>query len=243
MGILRRDKIYGGLVLGLVLGLGGCIFASMRNEAPQTTSLTSARMQASTAAPSLPILVARTARDDIGLTDAERANVSMIVDTAELDARTLDRARAALLEGLARGVDANDFDDTLLALLTEQMSWAAAEVAPRLQRAMDQLHDVLTPEQRLALVERVSAKLPSWAPVWAAEPRHRWLDTWAEGELGREPLSRDLGPARPELSDDLVRTSRTWAEKSVANVRAKLPHLDPAQRRALAASLRTGLPE
>jgi hypothetical protein len=216
----------------LVLSLGACLLESARNDAASPASLTSAQVHASAAAPCLPILVLRTARDEIDLGEAERANVSMIVSVAELDARTLNRSRAALLEGLARGVEAGHLDDVLISLLTDQMPWAATEVAPRLQRDLDQLSDLLTPEQRRAVIERVRVKLPSWAQTWAADGSPRWLDTWAEGVA-----------TRAELADDLAQTSRKWAEKSAANVRAALPHLDAAQKRALAASLRTGASE
>jgi Spy/CpxP family protein refolding chaperone len=228
MEIVRRE-LFSAL---LVLGLGGCLLESGRHDAVSTTSLDAARIHASAAAPSLPILVLRTSRDEIDLGEAERANVAMIVSVAELDARTLDRARAALLEGLARGVEAGEFDRVLVSLLTDQMAWAAKEVAPRLQRDLDQLSDLLTPEQRRAVIERVRVKLPSWAQTWAADGSPRWLDTWAEGVA-----------TRAELADDLAQTSRKWAEKSAANVRAALPHLDAAQKRALAASLRTGASE
>jgi hypothetical protein len=228
MQIPRRELI----TAVLVLGLGGCPLEGGRNDPVSAPALTAAQMHASTAAPCLPILVVRTARDEIDLGEGERANVAMIVSVAELDARTLDRSRAALLEGLARGVDAGHLDNVLISLLTDQLPWAANEVTPRLQRDLDQLSDLLTPEQRRDVVARVRTKLPNWAQTWAADASPRWLDTWAEGVA-----------TRGELAGDLAQTSRTWAEKSVANVRAALPHLDAAQKRALAASLRTGATE
>jgi hypothetical protein len=223
--LLRRERA----TAVLLIGLAGCLFAGMRGDAPvATTSLTSAQVHASTSAPCLPILVLRTARDELELPDVDRTNVAMVVGVAELDARTIDRARAALLEGLARSVEAGAIDDSLLAVLVEQMAWAAEEVAPRLARALDHLYLLLTPEQRAALVARVEAKLPNWSQTWAAGTmRHRWLEEWPDRQL-------------PEFTADLTRTSQTWAEKSVANVRTRLPRLDPAERRALAASLRTG---
>lgn len=226
MMFLRRELF----TAALVLSLGGCLFASMRGDAdaPGVASLTSAREHASSAAPSLPILVLRTARDELALAPVDRANVAMIVDVAELDVRTLDRARAALLEGLAISVDEGRYDEVRIAILIEQMEWAAGEVAPKLRRGLEQLYEMLTPEQRQEVRERVEAKLPSWAPVWATDTKHRWLEAWPEREL-------------PDFAGDLARTSRAWGQASADRVRVALPRLDAAQRRALAASLRTGV--
>lgn len=214
-----------------LVSLAGCLSFRDREEPPPPVSLTGARVQASTVAPSLPILVLRTARDEMILLETDRSNIAMVTAVAELDARTLDRARAAMLEGLARDVEAGAMDASRDAMLVEQMSWAAGEAAPRLARALDELSLLLTPTQRRTLVARVRGRIPTWSLGWADEGEHAWLEAWVDGRLGK--LS--------DFTADLERTSRRWAEKCVAHVREELPRLDAEQRRALAAAVRTAI--
>ncbi|MBX3232539.1 MAG: hypothetical protein KIT84_16310 [Labilithrix sp.] len=215
--------------VGLSLVLGGCLLASVREResmAPPPT-LMAAKVHASSAAPVLPIVMLRTARDELGLDDASRANVAMIVHEAEFKSHVIVHARAAFLEILAQSVEEGRVDEVEVAIFSDQVSWAMEESSRPLRAAMLQLYDALTEEQRALLVQKMAEKTALWAPTWAASREHRWLSGFERGDLA-------------DFGGDLVRTGRGWADKSAANVRKNLPRLDPAARRALAASLRIG---
>lgn len=218
-----------GTVAALLLaGAAGCLLASGRDrERPSTTSLTAARLHASAVAPPLPVFVLRVARDDLALAPVDRANVAMIAENAQAHARTLYRARAAFLEVLARSADHGEMDENYVAVLTQQMGWASAEVAPRLRVSIQRLHDVLSTEQRTRLVATVRSRLPEWGAIWASDGPHRWLDGFPTNELF-------------DFEGDLTRTSTVWAVTTAADVREALPELEPSARHALALSLRQG---
>jgi len=218
------------MLMSLLLG-AGCLAPATLREQSGTAALEAARLQASEAAPALPIYVLRLAHDELSLSVADRAAVAMIIDDAEFHARTLDRSRAAFLEVLARGVDAGSMNENVLPIYTDQISWASGMVGPYLAYALGQLHDLLPPEQRVQLVAITKQHYPLWARAWAAssEPP-RWVDGFARRDF------TDLVP-------DLIGAGQRWAERSAAHVRTVLPTLEPAQRAALARSLRFGTVE
>lgn len=220
------------LAVTLLAMTTSCLEPAKLQPESDLTVLSAGRLQASESAPALPIFVLRLARDELALSTADRAGVAMIVEDAEFQARTLDRARAAFFEILARSVERGSVDENAVAIYTEQMAWAAGMVGPYFAYGLNQLFDVLTPDQRVTLGVLAKQHYPVWAQAWTVTDRAppRWLDGFPR---------RDFA----ELETTLVSTARTWADRSAANVRARLPRLDAGQRVALARSLRAGVLE
>lgn len=129
--------------------------------------------------------------DTIGGEPQERAQIEKI--RADLHAR-MDPARAAeraLYAALAEGIVAGGIDHAKVDAAVAQVSSTSGGVADATADALDQLHAVLTPAQRAALVDKVEAHWQVWQAANAAEQRDAAGRPRRGGRLER--LAREIG--------------------------------------------------
>jgi Spy/CpxP family protein refolding chaperone len=153
--------------------------------------------------------------DTLGISPEERPAVEKI--RRDLHAR-MQPARAAqkrLAAALADGVAAANFDATTVDAAIAQVSAAAAKVHDASTDALNELHAVLTPPERAALVDKVEAHWSVWQKANAEETDP------ANPEGGRlAMLTTDLGLTQDQV--DKIRAGFGERMKAV-------PRLDPQE--------------
>jgi Spy/CpxP family protein refolding chaperone len=150
--------------------------------------------------------------DTLGISPEERTTVDKI--RADLHTR-MEPARVAeqsLLTSLADGVAAGNIDAAAIDAAVARVSTAAAAVHDASVDALNQLHGVLSPPERAALVDKVEAH---WAVWQKANPDETGAGQ-AEGS-GLARLTADL-----ELKSDQVDTIRA----SLGNGMKDVPRID-----------------
>jgi Spy/CpxP family protein refolding chaperone len=159
--------------------------------------------------------------DTLGYSPAQRAAVEKI--RTDLHAR-MDPARAAeqnLMATLADGLAAANLDAAKVDAAVARVTAAAAGAYDASVDALSELHNVLTPPQRAALVDKVEAH---WA-VWQKANAEETGPAKQAGHLS--PLVDDLGLTADQM--DKIRAGLGGSMKAV-------PRLDPQE---IAARLRT----
>jgi len=152
--------------------------------------------------------------DTLGVSSEQRAAVDKI--RSDLHAR-MEQARSAeqnLETALAEGLSAGNFDTTKVDAAAAQVAVAAAAVHDASASALNELHAVLTPPQRGALVDKVEAH---WA-VWQKANAEEMGPPKPEGHLAM--LATDLGLAADQV--DKIRAGLGEGMKAV-------PRLDPQE--------------
>jgi Spy/CpxP family protein refolding chaperone len=152
--------------------------------------------------------------DTLGVSPEQQAAVEKL--RAELHAR-MEPARTAeqsLVATLADGVAAGNIDAAKVNAALAQLTAAAAGVHDASADALNQLHEVLTPTQRAALVDKVQAHWGVWQKANAGE-------TGAAQPEGRlATLAADLGLTADQL--DKIRAALAERMKTT-------PALDPQE--------------
>jgi Spy/CpxP family protein refolding chaperone len=161
--------------------------------------------------------------DTLGVPAEERATVETI--RAELYAR-MEPARAAeqgleatLADGLAEGhIDAAKVDASIA-----QLTAAAAAVHDAACDALNRLHDVLTPPQRTALVDKVESHWAVWQTVNAEETGASGADDG--GHLAALAMdlgltSEQIGRIRAGLAEAMKNVPRVDSHEVAAHLRA-----------------------
>ena len=152
--------------------------------------------------------------DTLGVSPEQQAAVEKL--RTDLHAR-MEPARAAeqgLVVTLADGVAAGSIDAVKVDAALAQLTAATAAVHDASADALNQLHDLLTPPQRAALVDKVQAHWSIWQKANAEE-------TGAAKPEGRlATLATDLGLTADQV--DKIRAAMAEGMKSV-------PRLDPQE--------------
>jgi len=153
--------------------------------------------------------------DTLGVSPEQRAAVEKI--RSVLHAR-MEPARAAeqrLVATLADGLAAANLDAASVDAAVGQVAAAAAKVHDASADALNELHAVLTPPERAALVEKVEAHWAVWQKANAEETDPRNPD---HGQLAM--LATDLDLTRDQV--DKIRAALGEGMKAV-------PRLDPQE--------------
>jgi Spy/CpxP family protein refolding chaperone len=159
--------------------------------------------------------------DTLGVSPEQRAAVEKV--RGDLHAR-MEPARAAeqkLVTVLADGLAADNLDRASADAAVAQVAAAAAKVHDASADALNELHTVLTPPERAALVDKVEAHWAVWQKANAEETDPRNPE---RGLL--EMLATDLGLTQDQI--DKIRAGLGEGMKAV-------PRLDPQE---IAAHLR-----
>jgi Spy/CpxP family protein refolding chaperone len=138
--------------------------------------------------------------DSLGVSDEQRAGVVKIQDDLSAKLEPLHAAQAKVLTLLADGVAAGNVDKAKVDVAIAEVDSSSAAAHAAAMDALNQLHSVLTPPQRVALVQKLEAHWQVWQQA-NAEEEHE--DKGAHGNRFAS-LSKDLG-----LTPDQVEHIRT----------------------------------
>jgi Spy/CpxP family protein refolding chaperone len=131
--------------------------------------------------------------DSLGVSDEQRAAVTKIQDDLSAKLEPLHAAQAKVLLLLADGVAAGNVDKAKVdaAIADVESSSTAAHAAA--SDALNQLHTVLTPPQRVALVQKLEAHWQVWQQANAEEEEQAVPANATHEKGGRfAALTRDL---------------------------------------------------
>jgi Spy/CpxP family protein refolding chaperone len=152
--------------------------------------------------------------DSLGVSQEERASVEKIRATLHTDMEPAHAAEQSLVSALADGLDANAFDAAKIDAAVAQATTSAQAVHGASADALNELHKVLTPVERAALVDKVEAHWAVWQDANADESNPK-----KSGDR-LEALATEL-----ELSKDQVDKIRA----SLADGMKGVPKLDPKE--------------
>lgn len=145
--------------------------------------------------------------DSLGTTPEQGATITKIQTDLRAQMQPAHDAEKKVLLVLADGVDAGAIDKAKVDAALAQVSSASAGVHDAVVGSMNQLHDALTPAQRLALVDKLEAHFKVWHGVNADE-----------GATGKSPQESGLAKLAKELG-----LSPNQVDKVRASLRASAP--------------------
>ena len=157
--------------------------------------------------------------DTLGVSPEQKAAVEKI--RSDLHAR-MEPARSAeqkLVAALADGLAAGNLDTTSVDAAVAQVTAAAATVHDASADAVNELHAVLTPPERAALVDKVEAHWAVWqkANSHKADPEHGHIATLAK-YLGLTPDQVDK--VRASLDEGLKAVPQLDPQEIATHLRA-----------------------
>ena len=153
--------------------------------------------------------------DTLGVSPEQRTAVEKIRNDLHARMAPALNAEQELTAALADGVAAANFDAARVAAAIVQVSNAAEKVHDASTEALNELHGILTPPERVALVDKVEAHWAVWQQANAEESDP------ANPERGRlAMLATDLGLTQDQVKQ--IRASLSAKMKAV-------PRLDPQE--------------
>jgi Spy/CpxP family protein refolding chaperone len=160
------------------------------------------------------------AADTVGVTPEQQAAVDKIKADLHAKMGPAHDAEKALLMTLADGVAAGNVDQAKADAAVAQVAAVAGQVHAATSDAVNQLHAVLRPEQRAALVDKVEAHWMLWKNANGDEATAHEHETG--GRIAH--IQKELG-----LSPDQVEKIKAGFTAQMASVQAKF---DPAEAEA-----------
>jgi Spy/CpxP family protein refolding chaperone len=157
--------------------------------------------------------------DSLGTTPEQEASIKKIQSDLHAKMQPAHDAEKALLLAIADGIAAGNLDSTKLDPAVAAVSTAAAGIHDAVADSLNELHATLTPEQRVALVDKVEAHFAVWHEANVTEETPE--KDKRGGHLGK--ISKELG-----LSADQVEKIRTNFKASSAAA----PRFDKAEAEA-----------
>ena len=109
------------------------------------------------------------ALETLGVTPEQQAQIDKIVADLHTKTQPVRDAQKSVLMALADGVGAGNVDKAKVDAAIAAIAAAAAQTHDAAADAMNQLHAVLRPEQRVALVDKVEAHWTMWKDANADE--------------------------------------------------------------------------
>lgn len=151
--------------------------------------------------------------ESIGATPEQEAKIKAIRDDLHAKTEPAHEAEKAVLVILADGIAAGTIDTAKVDAAIAQVTTAASGVHDAVADSLNQLHDVLTPEQRAALVGKVEAHLEVWAKVNAEQ----------------ETADNDVRTGHLDHLAKELALSTDQAEKIRTAIAGRGHHFDPAK--------------
>jgi Spy/CpxP family protein refolding chaperone len=137
--------------------------------------------------------------ETVGVTPEQQAALDKIKADFRAKVEPVRVANGAVMNALADGIAAGNLAPAKLDAAVAAVASVAAELQPATADALDQLHALLRPEQRAALVDKVEAQWSVWKEANAGDPATD--DTRADGHVAH--LAKELG-----LTDEQVEKTR-----------------------------------
>jgi Spy/CpxP family protein refolding chaperone len=233
------------LVLGATVAACGSSGDASVSEAPQATSVAQAPDDATAEA-----------LEELHLTAAQRHEIEQLRKQLEAEFAAAYEARDAFVTELQTQLRRGDLDATRLEAKRIVLVEAIERGKPELIEAANSLHELLTPEQRQALLDEVESRSSggpdrgalakeldlSWGQKRELFARTRQSSSFDRSE--REALRRQLREAKDAFASDDFDAARLeiargplvdmWTGRAVEAVVLFTPVLEPGQRAALA---------
>jgi Spy/CpxP family protein refolding chaperone len=153
--MLRRTLV--SLVIALAPAAVGCA-ATVSSEPPTTAETATTRAPVAVTAHG-PVKFFGEALGDVPLTASQRTALEQMATDAEARHAAMRAARQDLMTTLAAQIEAGTIDRTALQPKLAAITAAAQASQPADRAAFEQLHAVLTPDQRTAFVDAVAARV------------------------------------------------------------------------------------
>jgi Spy/CpxP family protein refolding chaperone len=153
--------------------------------------------------------------DSLGTSPEEDANLAKIQADIRAKLQPAHDAEKNLMLTLADGVAAGNIDQAKVDAAVAQVSSAAAGVHDAVADSLNQLHEVLTPEQRVALADKVEAHLQVWRDANSDGEPSKVAREGRLAELQKSlALTQDqVEKVRATLSSSMARTGQyDWKE-------------------------------
>ncbi len=137
--------------------------------------------------------------ETVGVTPEQQAGLDKIKADFHAKVEPVRVANGAVINALADGIAAGKLDSAKLDAAVAAVATVAAQLQPATADALDQLHALLRPEQRAALVDKVEAQWAVWKDANAGDEATD--NARADGHIAH--LAKELG-----LSSDQVQKTR-----------------------------------
>jgi Spy/CpxP family protein refolding chaperone len=161
--------------------------------------------------------------ETLGVAPEQRAVVERIRDGLQSNLKMARAAEDALVTTLADGLEAPSFDDAKVDAAVVKVTATAAQVNDACADALNDLHSVLTPAQREALVDKVEAHWSVWKQANAqgeTGPREERGDHLAALEKDLALTPDQMAKIRSALADDMKSVPPFERDKVAAHLRA-----------------------
>jgi Spy/CpxP family protein refolding chaperone len=160
--------------------------------------------------------------DSLGTSPEQDATLAKIQADMRAKMRPAHDAEKSLMLTLADGVAAGSIDPSKVDAAVAQVSSAAAGVHDAVADSLNQLHAVLTPEQRAALADKVEAHLAVWRDANTDSDMKKEA---REGRLAELQKSLALTPdqvekVRASLADSMGRAGQYDRKQGEASLEA-----------------------
>jgi Spy/CpxP family protein refolding chaperone len=156
------------------LGCGGTVSATAEPPATAETATTTAPVAVNAHGA---VKVFGTALSNVPLTSSQRAAIEQLATDAEARHAAARAARQDLLTTLATQVEAGSIDRNALQPKLAAITAAAQASQPADRAAFEQLHSILSPDQRAAFVDAVQAQAKQ---MHGQMKEHMGLHEWAK---------------------------------------------------------------
>jgi Spy/CpxP family protein refolding chaperone len=186
MNLLSRVSFFGPIGLAFAMATGNASAASahdVESGAPSqpATQQGTNPMPGQATAPQVPQhgplarLIAE-GLEKAGLSDSQRARAEQVAHEVIPQEEAVRDARHAFMRALAEQLKAGHVDARALRSEIDALVKAREEASPAMRKMFEQLHEILTPEQRVAFADAVAARLKefsakkgSWSGMLAKE--------------------------------------------------------------------------
>jgi Spy/CpxP family protein refolding chaperone len=160
--------------------------------------------------------------DTLGVSPEQRAAIEKLRDSLRASAEPVRAAEQSLLGKLADGLDAGNVDAASADAAVAQVTAAAAGVQAASAGALNELHAVLTPQERGALVDKVESHWSVWQAANSDETGPSNRDSGRLATVATElALTPDqVDKIRPGLADGTKAVPRLDPAEIAAHLRA-----------------------
>ncbi len=205
------------------------------------------------------------ALEGLSLSAEQRQQIGTLLKGLRGELRAADKARHEFVAAIAQAIVAGKLDRRLVEPIMDRLAKAVERAKPAIIRAVNQLHALLQPAQRMALIDAIAerreqrqgeAKKALVEALDLTFGQKRALYRGAKDKLSDQKdqfddLREQLSAAADAFQQDdfdarkltVIKKLRTepWLEASLTFVQIAIPELTPAQRRTLAAIIRRRL--
>jgi Spy/CpxP family protein refolding chaperone len=169
--------------------------------------------------------------ETLGAPPEQQAAIDKVKEEYKKKLKPLREANASVHALLADGIAANKFEKAKIDAAVAKVALASVEVHPAVDEALDELHKVLKPEQRQALVDKVEANWSIWKEAneaekeTKAEKKEEKKEAKVDGRIAHLTKELSLTPdqaakAKADMEAAFKEPKKFELEKSEAHIKA-----------------------